>query len=127
MRVISRKLAVALTFAALFCAAAGTAGAQGKGHGNKGNKVPPGQAKKVASPERAVSVARDVLVAQGFTVVRVEQLDGRQVVYYRRGNMGRGKGQGPLMKMYVRPTADRIVFEQAPPKALIEINLKLGQ
>jgi len=31
------------------------------------------------------------------------------------------------MKMYVRPAADRIVFEQAPPKALIEINLKLGQ
>ena len=130
MRVLSRKLAIALTFATIFCAAAGTASAQGKGHGNNGNngrKVPPGQAKKVASPERAVSVARDVLVAQGFTVVRVEQLSGRQVVYYRRGNMGRGKGQGPLMKMYVRPTADRIVFEQAPPKALIEINLKLGQ
>lgn len=127
MRVISRKLATALTFAAIFCAAAGTAGAQGKGHGNHGSKVPPGHAKKVASPEHAVSVARDVLVAQGFTVVRVEQLSGRQVVYYRRGNMGRGKGQGPLMKMYVRPTADRIVFEQAPPKALIEINLKLGQ
>ena len=81
----------------------------------------------MASPQRAVSVAREVLVAQGFTVVRVEELSGRQVVYYRRGNMGRGKGQGPLMKMYVRPTADRIVFEQAPPKALIEINLKLGQ
>jgi hypothetical protein len=128
MRVISRKLAIALIFATIFCAMAGTAGAQGKGHGNRnGNKVPPGQAKKAASPERAVSVARDVLVAQGFTVVRVEQLSGRQVVYYRRGNMGRGKGQGPLMKMYVRPTADRIVFEQAPPKALIEINLKLGQ
>lgn len=127
MRVISRKLAIGLTFAAIFCTAAGTASAQGRGHGNKGNKVPPGQAKKVASPERAVSVAREVLVAQGFTVVRVEQLSGRQVVYYRRGNMGRGKGQGPLMKMYVRPTADRIVFEQAPPKALIEINVKLGQ
>lgn len=127
MRVISRKLAIALVFATIFCAATGTASAQGKGHGNKGSKVPPGQAKKVASPERAVSVARDVLVAQGFTVVRVEQLSGRQVVYYRRGNMGRGKGQGPLMKMYVRPAADRIVFEQAPPKALIEINLKLGQ
>ena len=127
MRVISRKLAIGLTFAAIFSAAAGTASAQGRGHGNHGNKVPPGQAKKVASPERAVSVAREVLVAQGFTVVRVEQLSGRQVVYYRRGNMGRGKGQGPLMKMYVRPTADRIVFEQAPPKALIEINVKLGQ
>ena len=126
MRPIFRKLATALALVAICCATAHVAEAQ-KPHGIGGHKVPPGQAKKVASPAHAVSVARDVLVAQGFTVVRVEQLSGRQVVYYRRGNMGRGKGQGPVMKMYVRPTADRIVFEQAPPKALIEINLRLGQ
>jgi outer membrane receptor protein involved in Fe transport len=126
MRISFRTLAVALTLVTIFCATAGTASAQAKSKGN-GHKVPPGQAKKVATPAQAISVTRDVLAAQGFAVVRVEQLGGRQVVYYRRGNMGRGKGQGPLMKMYVRPTADRIVFEQAPPKALIEINLKLGQ
>ena len=127
MRISFRKLAVSLTVATIFCATAGTASAQAKSKGSSSHKVPPGQAKKVASPAQAVSVTRDVLASQGFTVVRVEQLSGRQVVYYRRGNMGRGKGQGPLMKMYVRPTADRIVFEQAPPKALVEINLKLGQ
>lgn len=127
MRFLSNKLAAALAVAVIVLGSARSAEAQGKGHGNGGHKVPPGQAKKVATPERAISVAREVLVAQGYEVVRIEPLGGAQVVYYRRGNMGRGKGKGPLMKMIVRPTAERIVFEQAPAKALIEINLKLGQ
>lgn len=127
MRFFSSRLAAAVAVAVIALGCARSAEAQGKGHGNGGRKVPPGQVRKVASPERAISVTREVLVAQGYEVVRVEPLGGAQVVYYRRGNMGRGKGKGPLMKMIVRPTAERIVFEQAPSKALIEINLKLGQ
>ena len=127
MRFSARKLLSALAIAALASGWARTAAAQGKSHGHAARGLPPGQAKKVASPERAVSVAQEVLVDQGYEVVRVERLESARVVYYRRGNMGRGRGKGPLMKMVVRPTADRVVFEQAPSKALIQINLRLGQ
>ena len=127
MRFSARKLLSALAIAALASGRARTAAAQGKSHGHAARGLPPGQAKKVASPERAVSVAQEVLVDQGYEVVRVERLESARVVYYRRGNMGRGRGKGPLMKMVVRPTADRVVFEQAPSKALIQINLRLGQ
>ena len=127
MRFSTRKLLSALAIAALASGRAQTAAAQGKSHGHAARGLPPGQAKKVASPERAVSVAQEVLVDQGYEVVRVERLESARVVYYRRGNMGRGRGKGPLMKMVVRPTADRVVFEQAPSKALIQINLRLGQ
>ena len=127
MRFSSRKLLTALALAVLVSGSARVAAAQGKSHGHAARGLPPGQAKKVASPERAVSVAQEVLVDQGYEVVRVERLGSSQVVYYRRGNMGRGRGKGPLMKMIVRPTPDRIVFEQAPSKALIQINLRLGQ
>lgn len=127
MRFSTRKILAALALAALVSVPAQVAGAQGKSHGNAAKGVPPGQAKKVASPDRAVSVAQEVLVDQGYEVVRVERLAATRVVYYRRGNMGRGRGKGPLMKMIVRPTADRIVFEQAPSKALLQINIRLGQ
>src|ERR1044072_7608597 len=57
--------------------------AQGRGHGPK---------KEFAvAPDRAVSVTRDVLVHQGYEVVRIETVGNDQVVWYRRGNMGRGK------------------------------------
>lgn len=46
----------------------------------------------VVAPDRAISVTREVLVRQGFEVVRIEVVGNDRVVYYRRGNMGRGKG-----------------------------------
>ena len=42
-----------------------------------------------------------------------------RVVYYRRGNMGRGRGKGPLLYMLVRPTRERIVIERAPQSVLM--------
>jgi len=57
------------------------AAAQGKGHGHK---------KEFAvEPDRAVSVTREVLVHQGYEVVRIETVGNDQVVYYRRGNRSR--------------------------------------
>jgi hypothetical protein len=79
----------------------------------------------VVSSDRAVSVTRTVLVGQGYTVVRIERVGPTRVVYYRRGNMGRGKGKGPVQRMVIRSVRDRIVFEDTEPSVLVDIDLKL--
>jgi hypothetical protein len=79
------------------------------------------------APDRAVSVTREVLVRQGFEVVRIEVVGNDQVIYYRRGNMGRGKGKGkgPLVKMIVRRVENRVVFVNTPDAILVDINIRL--
>ena len=79
----------------------------------------------VVSSSRAVRITRTVLVERGYTVVRVERVGPTQVVYYRRGNMGRGKGKGRLERMVIRQVRDRVVFEEAEPSVLVDIDLKL--
>jgi hypothetical protein len=102
--------------------------AQGKGHGNKGEHVPPGQAKKkVVTADQAIVATREVLVSHGYEIVRVETVRETRVVYYRRGNMGRGKGKGPVERIVIRPEPERIVWVSPPPKGLlIDINVRLG-
>ena len=102
--------------------------AQGKANGAKSGHVPPGQAKKkVVTADQAIVVTREVLVSHGYEVVRIELVQGTRVVYYRRGNMGRGKGKGPIEKIVIRPEPDRIVFVSQPPRGLmIDINVRLG-
>jgi hypothetical protein len=73
-----------------------------------------------------VEVTQLVLKEQGYLIVRVERVDGARVVYYRRGNNGRGRGKGPLEKMVIRPATDRVVIEAAPRSVLLQINLRLG-
>lgn len=127
----------ALLAVALVAIAAAPAAAQGKGKGNdKGgpaakpvSQASPGRSEskaKAAAPAKpargkqrvthvqAVDVSRRVLVEQGYTVTRVERVGDTQVIYYYRGNNGRGKGRGPLQRMVVRPSADRFVFDGAP-------------
>jgi hypothetical protein len=58
-------------------------------------------------------------------VVRVERVGTTQVVYYRAGNHGRGKGKGRLEKMVIRTVDRRIVFEQTPPAILVDIDVNL--
>jgi hypothetical protein len=99
--------------------------AQGKGHATA-RGLPPGQAKKQVTPAQAVVVSRDVLVLHGFEVVRVETIRTGQVIYYRRGNNGRGRGLGPVEKMIVRPSGSTVVFEAAPAKVLVDIRVRLG-
>jgi hypothetical protein len=77
------------------------------------------------APDRAISVTREVLVRQGFEVVRIEIVGNDRVIYYRRGNMGRGKGKGPLVKMIVRRVENRVVFVDTPDGILVDINLRL--
>ena len=79
----------------------------------------------VVAPDRAISVTRDVLGKQGFEVVRIEVVGNDRVIYYRRGNMGRGKGKGPIVKMIVRRVENRIVFLDTPDAILVDINLRL--
>jgi hypothetical protein len=126
-----RFLAPALAAALLL--ATGTAGAQGKGAGKPKaaeagapgqKKIPPGQAKKVTT-DQAVVVARDVLTNNGYRVVRVERVDGAQVIWYRRGNMGNGNGQGPLEKMVVRPASSIVKLEMTGSAA--ELGRTIGE
>ena len=91
--------------------------AQGKGKGKDKHYT--------VSTDRAVSVTRTVLVRQGFDVVRIERVGATQVVYYRAGNYGRGKGKGPLEKMVIRTVERRVVFEDVPPAVMIDIDVNL--
>ena len=102
--------------------------AQGKSHAAKAAHVPPGQAKKkVVTADQAIVVTREVLVSHGYELVRVELVQGTRVVYYRRGNMGRGKGKGPIERIVIRPEPDRVVFVTPPPRGLmVDINVRLG-
>lgn len=75
--------------------------------------------------DRAVYVTRAVLSEQGFEVVKVESHGGDQVVFYRRGNMGKGKGKGRLERLVVRRVENRIVFVDTPDAFLVQIDLRL--
>jgi len=79
----------------------------------------------VTTSDHALSVSREVLVRQGYEVVRVELRGNDRVVYYRRGNMGRGRGKGPLMTMIIRRVENRIVFVDTPDALLVDINVRL--
>ncbi len=110
--------------------------AQGKGRSDRGDKhdhviVQQGHhgkrpKVKVRRVDDAVDVTRLVLREQGYDLVRIEQRRDARVVYYRRGNMGRGRGKGPIMYMILRPSADRIIVERAPSPLTVQINVRLG-
>ena len=107
--------------------------AQGKGKGGSHDRVIVQQghrkghkARKVWTSDEAVDVTRIVLRDQGYDLVRVERRRDVRIIYYRRGNMGRGHGKGPIMYMVVRPSPDRIIIERAPRPLLMQINVRLG-
>lgn len=75
--------------------------------------------------DRAVAVTREVLVRQGYEVVRIETDGPSQIVYYRAGNKGKGKGKGRVEKMVIRREAKRVIFVDTPSAILVDIDLKL--
>ncbi len=75
--------------------------------------------------DRAVSITRTVLVRQGYQVVSIERAGSAQVVYYRRGNNGRGKGKGRLQRMVIRNVERRVVFEEVPSAIMVDIDVNL--
>ena len=103
----------ALVIAALVVCAT-PLGAQGKG-----------PKKYAISNDRALIVTKDVLVKQGYEVVRVENRGRDYVVWYRRGNRGHGKGKGPPVKMVIHRTEDRVVFLSVPSAVLVDIDVRL--
>ena len=86
---------------------------------------PPKPKKQVSSSE-AVGLSREILVKHGYQVVRVETVKDAQVIYYRAGNNGRGRGQGPLRQMIVRPYGSIVTFEAAPEKVRYDIRMQIG-
>ena len=106
---------VCLFLAGLVLVAAAPVAAQGHGH----------KKEFTVAPDRAVSVTREVLVHQGYDVVKIETHGDDQIVHYRRGNMGKGKGKGPPMKMIIRRVENRVVFVDTPDAILVDINVKL--
>src|ERR1041384_376285 len=60
-------------------------------------------ARKRVTTTQAVIVTRDVLVTNGYQVVNVVPSGTTQVIYFRRGNRGNGRGLGPVEKLYVVP------------------------
>ena len=110
-----RLLAALITLLALGTMAAAPAHAQGRGNGKR----------YAVSSDRAMSVTRAVLDRQGFEVVRVVRSHDAQVIYYRAGNRGHGRGKGPLERMVIRTVERRIVFEETPSSILVDIDLNL--
>lgn len=110
--------------ALLVLTALGSTPASAQGRGDKGKSQEDGKSK--VTVEVAVTAAKDVLVKQGFEVVRVEAKPDHHIIYYRAGNQGRGKGHGPPVRMIVRRVDDRVVLEEAPDGLRLEIGVKLG-
>jgi hypothetical protein len=84
-----------------------------------------GPKKYKVSTDRAIVVTREVLVRQGFQVIRIEERGPDRIVWYRQGNMGRGKGKGPPLKLVVRRDVDRVIFVETPPAILVDIDVRL--
>jgi hypothetical protein len=76
--------------------------------------------------DRAISVTRTVLVRRGYNVVRVERVGPTQVVYYRVKRNKHGRAVGPMQRLVIRTVRDRVVFEEAEPSVLIDIDVRLN-
>lgn len=115
MRAARQLLWSAIVFVALLAAPTAQAQAQGKGKAKH----------YLVSREKAVSVSRSVLVDRGYEIVRIERVGPNRVIYFRRGNNGRGKGKGPLQRLVIRTVRERVFLEEAEPSVLIDIDVKL--
>jgi hypothetical protein len=104
---------LAVTALALTAGTTATLHAQGKGK------------HYAVSSDKAMTATRTVLKRKGYELVRVVPSGDSQVIYYRRGNSGRGKGGGPMERMVIRTVERRVVFEEVPSGLLVDIDLEL--
>ena len=82
--------------------------------------------RKRVTPSQAVIVTREVLVTNGYQIVNVVPTGTTQVIYFRRGNRGNGRGLGPVEKLYVIPSGDVVRFTSVPDPLLATILRRLG-
>ena len=108
-----RRTVFGLAVTALALTAATTAQAQAKGK------------HYAVSSDKAMTATRAVLQRKGYELVRVVNSGDAQVIYYRRGNNGRGRGGGPMERMVIRTVERRVVFEEVPSGLLLDIDLEL--
>jgi hypothetical protein len=92
---------------------------------DKREKADVKRVKRVTAPQ-AVIVTREVLVANGYQIVRVAPSGTSQIIYYRRGNMGKGRGLGPVEKIVVVPSGEVVRFQSVPEPLLATILRRLG-
>jgi hypothetical protein len=81
---------------------------------------------KKVSASQALIVTREVLLTNGYQVVNVVPTGATQVIYYRRGNRGNGRGLGPVQKMVIVPAGDIVRFQSVPDPLLTTILRRLG-
>lgn len=75
--------------------------------------------------DHAYDVTREALGRHGYEVVRIEDVDGDRVIWYRRGNMGRGKGHGPMEKMVIHRVAHHVMLVDVPDEVFVDIDVRL--
>lgn len=118
----TRALCTAAALVALLAGGASPAWSQQKQQG--------GKKKEAASPaitlDVAFSATKEILIGHGFEVVSVETKPDRQIVTYRAGNRGNGRGKGPPVRLVIRRVDDRIVLDDAPETVRLEVAVKLG-
>ena len=78
------------------------------------------------SADLVLDATKLALVEEGYDVVKLDQQEELLVVYYRRGNMGKGKGKGPMERMVIRRQRDVIIIEEAEPSILLKIQVTLN-
>jgi hypothetical protein len=83
-------------------------------------------ARKRVSTGQAVVVTRQVLIDNGYQIVNVVPNGATQVIYYRRGNRGNGRGLGPVEKIVVLPAGEIVRFQSVPSPLLSTIMRRLG-
>ena len=116
MRAARQMLWSGLAIVALLGMSAVPAHAQGKDNGKEKQRY-------AVSSDRAVHVTRTVLVQRGYHVVRTERIGPTYVVYYRPAK--RKHGRGPMQRMVIRTVRERVVFEEADPAVMVDIDIKL--
>jgi hypothetical protein len=89
-------------------------------------RIPPGQAKKHVTILQGTTVTREVLLANGYQIVRVAPSGASRIIYYRRGNNGNGRGLGPVQQIIVVPAGDVVRFQSVPQSLLQTILSRLG-
>jgi hypothetical protein len=82
--------------------------------------------KYATTPERALTVTRELLGRHGYEVVRVTGQHLNRIIWYRRAGR-RSDGQPPLRKIVIRrlPAERRVLLMHAPPAILGETDVHL--